>query len=81
MNPLDSWIAAVRRELDIDSAIDRDLLLDATREVAHAVARPAAPLTAYLMGVAIGRGADADEVARRVNLLAKNWVSEVSPDS
>ena len=33
------------------------------RDVAHQVLRPGAPVTAYLMGVAVGRGADPDDVA------------------
>jgi len=33
------------------------VILDLARDAAHGVARPAAPLTAYLVGVAVGRGA------------------------
>jgi hypothetical protein len=62
MSTLDDWIAQASDALDlpadsIDTAL-RDELLDLTRDVAHGVARIAGPLTCYLVGVAVGRGAD-----------------------
>ena len=51
MNPLDAWLAEAADALGVDrDAMQRDLLLDLTRDVAHGVARPAAPLTAFLVG-------------------------------
>ena len=35
---------------------DVAVLLDLARDAAHGVARPAAPLTAYLAGLAVGSG-------------------------
>ncbi len=56
MSVLDEWLDDVIRTLELDPAgFDRDLLLDLARDVAHGVARPAAPLTAYLAGLAAGR--------------------------
>jgi hypothetical protein len=51
--------------LDVDPAVlDRDLLLDVARDAAHGVARPAAPLTTFLVGYAAGlRGGGAAAVA------------------
>ena len=55
MNPLDGWTSKVLGELGLDAGvIDRDLILDLARDVAHNVARPGAPLTAFLVGVAAG---------------------------
>jgi uncharacterized protein DUF6457 len=55
-NPLESWLDEVARALGVDSAaVDVKGLLDLTRDVAHEVARPAAPLTTFLVGVAVGR--------------------------
>ena len=67
---LDVWLRQVCDELELPETMDRTAVLDLARDVAHGVARPAAPLTAYLVGVAVGRGADPaaaiDAVRRRV---------------
>lgn len=61
MTPLDEWTAQVSAALGLDpDTVDRDVVLDLTKDVAHGVARPAAPLTAYLLGVAVGRSGAAD---------------------
>ncbi|MER7502575.1 NTP transferase domain-containing protein [Nonomuraea pusilla] len=74
MNVLNEWTALACKELGIDPAdVDRDLILDLTKEVAHGVARPAAPLTAYLLGLAQGAGAAPGEAAARLTELARNW--------
>lgn len=78
---LDDWAETVRRELGLP-ATDGDggtvgLVLDTARDVAHGVARPAAPLTAYLLGLAVGRAAEgagtAPELAARISRLAADW--------
>jgi len=51
-------------------------VLDLARDVAHNVARPAAPLTTYLAGVAVGAGKDASDVAARITRLAEGWTSQ-----
>ena len=43
------------------------------RDVAHGVARPAAPLTAYLLGVAVGQGRPLAGSAARISQLAAQW--------
>ncbi|MER7130237.1 DUF6457 domain-containing protein [Streptosporangium saharense] len=74
MNVLAEWTELVCRELGIDPArIDRDAVLDLTKEVAHGVARPAAPLTAYLLGLAEGAGTANEDTLGRLVELAKNW--------
>jgi len=75
-NPLDGWITELAAALGLDPAVvDRDLLLDVARDAAHGIARPAAPLTTFLVGLAAGRqggtGADvraAAELAQRLAL-------------
>lgn len=42
------------------AAVDVDAVLDMTREVAHAGARPMAPVSAYLLGLAVGGDPEAD---------------------
>lgn len=77
---LDDWIATACAELGIDPAeVDRDLILDMARDVAHGVARPAAPLTAYLIGLAVGRGEPARDATARVTALAGDWPRRSRP--
>jgi uncharacterized protein DUF6457 len=81
MNTLKEWVDLVCRELDIASVVSPEAMqsrvLDMSRDVAHEVARPAAPLTAYLLGLAAGRSDDpeatAEELAARLCLLAQRW--------
>ena len=80
MNTLDEWAAAVCGELGLDpAALDPRLVLDLARDVAHGVARPAAPLTAYLLGVAVGQGRAPAESAARISQLAARWVPAEKP--
>jgi hypothetical protein len=62
---LADWVAELAAALGIDAAaLDRDLVLDVARDAAHGVARPAAPLTTFLVGYAAGRrGAGPEHVA------------------
>jgi len=80
MNALDEWAESVCRALDIDTAIgaDQAVVLDLARDVAHGVLRPAAPLTAYLLGVAVGRGADPAEAAAKLTTLASEWAAKTA---
>ncbi len=56
MSTLDEWVDDPGgTELGVDPAVvDRTLLLDVARDAAHGVARPAAPLTTFLVGYAAG---------------------------
>jgi hypothetical protein len=74
MNTLESWTEAACAELGIDpSVLDTRTVLDVARDAAHQVARPAAPLTTYLMGVAVGRGLAPGDAAERLTQLAARW--------
>jgi hypothetical protein len=74
MNTLESWTEAACAELGIDPAdMDTRAVLDLARDVAHRVARPAAPLTAYLLGIAVGRGQTPQGAAGRLRGLAEAW--------
>ncbi|MFD0334830.1 NTP transferase domain-containing protein [Streptomyces erythrogriseus] len=82
---LDEWISAVKDELGIDLDVDTGVLLDLARDAAHGVARPAAPLTTFLVGFAAARaGGDADavaEAARKAVALANRWAEEETQDA
>jgi hypothetical protein len=74
MNTLQEWTAAVCADLGLDpAAVDSPAVLDLTRDVAHGVARPAAPLTAYLVGVAVGQGQSLSGAVARISALAATW--------
>lgn len=75
---LDDWLEALTEHLGID-ALDVPIaeLLDATRVIAHDVARPAAPLSTFVLGVAVARSGGTPqavrEVAARATELAQEW--------
>jgi hypothetical protein len=74
VSALEDWTAAACRELGLDpAAADGGAVLDLARDVAHGVLRPAAPVTAYLAGLAVGRGADPADTMSRLTALARTW--------
>ncbi|MGW7403166.1 NTP transferase domain-containing protein [Streptomyces sp. NPDC054833] len=77
---LDEWISAVKDELGIDLDVDTGVLLDLARDAAHGVARPAAPLTTFLVGYAAAQGKGGPEAvaeaARKATALALRWEEE-----
>jgi len=61
---LERWVDELATVLGVDaSTTDIGLLLDVARDAAHSVARTAAPLTTFLVGLAAGqRGNSVDAV-------------------
>ncbi|MGH3830134.1 MAG: DUF6457 domain-containing protein [Pseudonocardiaceae bacterium] len=86
MNTLTEWVELVCQELGVSDAVSpaamQSRVLDMSRDVAHGVARPAAPITAYLLGLAAGRTTDPEAAAellnQRVCQLAQSWADEHS---
>lgn len=79
---LDEWLAAVKAELNIDPEVDTQALLDAARDAAHGVTRPAAPLTTFLLGYAAARhGTDQASAARAIGALVERWQRERTEDA
>jgi hypothetical protein len=74
MSTLEDWANAVRAELGLeqDDAVQKTVL-NLARVAAHLVDRPAAPLTAYFLGEAVGRGMPLAETADRIQQLARAW--------
>jgi Domain of unknown function (DUF6457) len=80
MNTLDRWIEAACAELDIDAAlVDQRMILDLARDAAHQVDRPAAPVTTFLLGVAVGRGHPPAAATRQLTALIERWRHEALP--
>ena len=73
---LAEWVAAACAEVGIDPGdVPVPVVLDLARDVAHGVLRPGAPVTAYLLGLAVGHGADPTTAATRLTDLALTWRS------
>lgn len=77
---LDNWLAAAATELGLDAdTVEIATVLDVARDVAHGVARPAAPLSTFLLGVAVGQADDPraalEQYANRITSLAETWES------
>lgn len=70
---MDAWIEALKKELGITTEIDKTLILNVARDAAHAVERPAAPVTTYLLGFAAALGADVQTAAEIIEKMAKQW--------
>ncbi|WP_169580934.1 MULTISPECIES: DUF6457 domain-containing protein [Microbacterium] len=75
---LDAWAATLRQRFGLsEEDVPVAAVLDLTRDVANGVARPAAPLGAFVAGLVAGRaGTDAAQVRRalaEVAALAESW--------
>ena len=74
---LHDWIDELSDVLDVDAEIDEALILDLARAAAHNVARPAAPITTFLLGWAAGHHeagpGEIEALAARAEQLALSW--------
>jgi hypothetical protein len=73
---LHDWIDELCDVLDIEAEVDEGLLSDLAKLTKEYVEPAAAPVTAYLLGVAAGENADPDAVenlAARAQGLAEGW--------
>jgi hypothetical protein len=61
---LDGWVAEAAELLGLDPAeVPIGTVLDLARRAAHGVARPAAPVTTFMLGLPIGAGRSEDLAA------------------
>ncbi|MHA3724115.1 DUF6457 domain-containing protein [Leucobacter sp. HY1910] len=72
---LDEWLVAAAAQLGLEPGqVSIPVVLDVAKDVAHAVARPAAPLSTFLLGLALGRasadGVEPGELQRLAGLLS-----------
>jgi Domain of unknown function (DUF6457) len=74
MTRLDDWTTALCADLGLDLAEDaQKTILDMARIVAHTIDRPAAPVTAFYLGIAVGRGQSLSEAAAQAQQLAADF--------
>ncbi|MFM2438319.1 MAG: hypothetical protein RLZ55_1138 [Actinomycetota bacterium] len=66
MDKTEDFLSRAATALGVGEELDTALVLDVARDVAHGVERPAAPLSTYLLGVAVGRGADPQVAAEHL---------------
>ena len=87
---LDDWLREAAAALEVSPAdkavLGEDavtVLLDLARDAAHGVARPAAPLGTFVLGLAVGASGgdfgDLRRLAGRLSELADGWDREESP--
>lgn len=72
LNELEPWLAQACAAVGVErELLDVGLGLRLSREVAHRLARPLAPVSTLLLGIAIGQDPDADprELAARIEAL------------
>jgi hypothetical protein len=76
---LGTWATELAAALGLESAeiADIPLILDLARDAAHGVARPAAPVTTFLVGYAagLGRGTPAELAAIASTLATERRTS------
>ncbi|WP_314146075.1 DUF6457 domain-containing protein [uncultured Leifsonia sp.] len=79
---LDAWAGAAARRLGVTlEPGDVPALLALAKDAAHGVTRPAAPLTAYIAGMAVGSGRTLEDVALELRVaIAESRQPEDRPD-
>lgn len=77
--PIHDWAAQLAESLGVEAPVDVPLLLDVARDVAHAVNRPAVPITMYLLGYAAaqrgGSASSVEEASAETGRLARAWAA------
>ena len=87
---LDDWLREAAAALKVSpgdpAVLGEDavtVLLDLARDAAHGVARPAAPLGTFVLGLALGASGggmeDLRRLARRLTDLADGWDADPLP--
>ena len=70
---MDEWIQTIAAMLGVEADVDTEAILDVARDAAHQVMRPAAPVTTYLLGLAVARGMDVREGAALIAAACADW--------
>jgi hypothetical protein len=74
MDELVDWTSAAAERLGVDvGEAGTEEIVKLAKDVQRVVAKPAAIVAVYLLGVAVGRGADGGEAAAQLADLAEQW--------
>ncbi|WP_432560024.1 DUF6457 domain-containing protein [Granulicoccus sp. GXG6511] len=74
LSELDDWVAAIAPEVGVDpDDVPVGEILDLAKAVAHGVLRPGVPVTAFVAGLAAGRGLSAQTVLVELTRRADAW--------
>lgn len=75
--PIQAWVEHLCARLGVDPAtVELRALLDTTRDVAHLVDRPAAPVSAFIIGLAAAQGGGDAEAVRTACATASRAAHE-----
>lgn len=77
---IDKWVDEVATALGVDLEVDINGLLDLARDAAHNVARPAAPLTTFLVGYAAAQRGGGPAAVEDASAIVRTLLVE-PPDS
>ncbi|GAB3700897.1 DUF6457 domain-containing protein [Mariniluteicoccus flavus] len=81
LSRLDAYLEAVGPPLGIDpGAVPIPEILGLSTDVARAVMRPGVPVSAFVLGLAVGRGMDPAEALRTLRDGAAAFEAEHGPD-
>jgi hypothetical protein len=72
---VEEWVGIVSEALGVTAPSDYGPILDVAKYAAHQVERPSAPITAYLVGLAVAGGADAQRSAEIIKTLSDEWAA------
>lgn len=70
---VEDWMSRAAAALGVSVPDDYLPLLDIARDCAHGVARPTAPLTTYLAGLAAAQGVSTADAARIIGALVAEY--------
>jgi hypothetical protein len=72
---VDEWVSMVAKARGVAAPVEYGPILDVAKYAAHQVERPSAPITAYLVGLAVASGADAQSSADVIKALSDEWAA------
>lgn len=74
MHELEKWTSALVSDLGVQpQQLDHKRIVAMARDAGRAVTKPAGPISAYLVGVAVGNGLSPAEAAKRAAELTERW--------